>query len=141
MDCSKAFGAGGNVIIYWANRAFTSTEVFWQEEAEDAARRLGAPGGYGSRLAQRQDLFDHSPYGFEWGYSGSGPAQLALALCAHTLGEDDDRALRVHQGVKELLVVPLRASWVLSQMQVLEAIRMVEANVAHFKRVTETGHL
>ena len=23
---------------------------------------------------------NHSPTGFEWGYSGSGPAQLALAL-------------------------------------------------------------
>ena len=26
------------------------------------------------------ELANHSPSGFEWGYSGSGPAQLALAL-------------------------------------------------------------
>lgn len=27
-----------------------------------------------------QKLYDHSPDGFQWGYSGSGPAQLSLAL-------------------------------------------------------------
>jgi len=25
-------------------------------------------------------LWNHSPDGFEWGYGGSGPAQLALAI-------------------------------------------------------------
>lgn len=25
--------------------------------------------------------FNHSPNGFSWGYSGSGPAQLALSIC------------------------------------------------------------
>ena len=33
----------------------------------------------GRRLNPRLDLWNHSPTGFEWGYSGSGPAQLALA--------------------------------------------------------------
>lgn len=31
-------------------------------------------------LNPRLDLFNHSPTGFEWGYGGSGPAQLALAI-------------------------------------------------------------
>lgn len=30
----------------------------------------------------------HSPDGFEWGYCGSGPAQLALALLLDCLGRD-----------------------------------------------------
>lgn len=29
----------------------------------------------------------HSPDGFEWGYPGSGPADLALSILAHHLGE------------------------------------------------------
>lgn len=29
---------------------------------------------------------NHSPTGFEWGYGGSGPAQLALALMLDTVG-------------------------------------------------------
>lgn len=45
-------------------------------------------------LEPRHDLRNHSPDGFEWGYSGSGPAQLALALAADVLG-DDDRAVAV----------------------------------------------
>lgn len=27
-------------------------------------------------------IIRHSPYGFNWGYSGSGPSQLALAIYA-----------------------------------------------------------
>lgn len=38
-----------------------------------------------ARLDSRTDLFNHSPTGFEWGYGGSGPAQLALAILAHHL--------------------------------------------------------
>jgi hypothetical protein len=39
-------------------------------------------------LNLRLDLRNHSPSGFEWGYGGSGPAQLALALLADCLGDD-----------------------------------------------------
>ena len=28
-----------------------------------------------------QKVYNHSPDGFNWGYGGSGPAQLALAIC------------------------------------------------------------
>jgi hypothetical protein len=31
-------------------------------------------------IASSLRLFRHSPTGFEWGYGGSGPAQLALAI-------------------------------------------------------------
>ena len=42
-----------------------------------------------------QKIWNHSPTGFEWGYGGSGPAQLALALlldyvCDETLPMDED---------------------------------------------------
>ena len=47
-------------------------------------------------LARRLDLRNHSPTGFEWGYEGSGPAQLALAILAHAL-QDDERALRFYR--------------------------------------------
>jgi Family of unknown function (DUF6166) len=54
-------------------------------------------------LNPRLDLFNHSPTGFEWGYGGSGPAQLALALLADAL-EADDTAVRFHQQLKRMLV-------------------------------------
>ena len=42
----------------------------------------------GRRLNPRLDLWNHSPTGFEWGYCGSGPAQLALAILADHCGND-----------------------------------------------------
>lgn len=44
-------------------------------------------------------VFNHSPSGFAWGYGGSGPAQLALALLLHA-GVPDDLAARLHQDFK-----------------------------------------
>jgi hypothetical protein len=38
-------------------------------------------------LDPRYDLRNHSPAGFEWGYGGSGPAQLALAILADATGD------------------------------------------------------
>lgn len=35
-----------------------------------------------------QKLVNHSPDGFAWGYSGSGPAQLALAILLHFTKND-----------------------------------------------------
>lgn len=34
-----------------------------------------------------QKLYNHSPDGFAWGYNGSGPAQLALALLLDITGD------------------------------------------------------
>jgi len=34
-----------------------------------------------------QRLINHSPDGFCWGYNGSGPAQLALAILLHLFDE------------------------------------------------------
>lgn len=54
-------------------------------------------------LPPRNDLRDHSPDGFQFGYGGSGPSQLALAMCADALG-DDEHALRVYQQFKNSFV-------------------------------------
>lgn len=43
-------------------------------------------GGRSYPLADARHIRNHSPSGFEWGYGGSGPAQLALAILADYLG-------------------------------------------------------
>ncbi|MGE5584440.1 MAG: DUF6166 domain-containing protein [Bacillota bacterium] len=43
-------------------------------------------------------LVFHSPTGFEWGYGGSGPSDLALNILAAFV--DDDTAYRLHQDFK-----------------------------------------
>ena len=53
----------------------------------------------GRPLKRRLDLRSHSPAEFEWGYGGSGPAQLALALLADHLGNDQE-AVAYHQHFK-----------------------------------------
>lgn len=59
--------------------------------------------GLSSRpLDLRLDLHNHSPTGFEWGYGGSGPAQLALAVLADCLG--DEYALDFYQDFKRDVV-------------------------------------
>lgn len=44
-------------------------------------------------------VINHSPTGFEWGYGGSGPAQLALAILLDYTGNQDASA-RWHQDFK-----------------------------------------
>ncbi|HXO25837.1 MAG TPA: DUF6166 domain-containing protein [Thermoanaerobaculia bacterium] len=62
-------------------------------------------------LDPRLDLRTHSPTGFEWGYGGSGPAQLALVLAASRLPET--LALTVYQRLKQALVARLDDVWYL----------------------------
>lgn len=78
-------------------------------------------------LNPRFDLANHSPTGFAWGYGGSGPAQLALAICADLL-EDDERAMRVYQSVKFSVIGKLdqERGFRLTESQLRSAIRTAE---------------
>lgn len=80
--------------------------------------------GTGSRnLDPRFDLRKHSLTGFEWGYGGSGPAQLALALAADVLG-DDEAALDVYQRLKFRVVGRLPTDgWTLTEAELADALR------------------
>ncbi len=79
----------------------------------------------GRSLNPRPDLWNHSPTGFEWGYAGSGPAQLALALLSDHFG-DDDQALAQYHEFKHAVVAGLdKRGWTLTSGQIqqhLEAL-------------------
>ena len=62
----------------------------------------GDMGGDTVLISERQDLVNHSPDGFEFGYAGSGPAQLALAILAHQSGDED--AVSFHQQFKNVFI-------------------------------------
>lgn len=71
--------------------------------------------GKGLALAPSLSVRYHSPDGFSWGYGGSGPSQLALAiLIAAGYGEDGDEvwpggtAERLYQRFKDRFIAPLR---------------------------------
>lgn len=85
--------------------------------------------GKTSALAARLDLRNHSPTGFEWGYGGSGPAQLALAILADALG-DDELAEEIYQTFKSRVVAELPAEgWRLTLEQVQSEVNKIRARV------------
>ncbi|WP_020472342.1 DUF6166 domain-containing protein [Zavarzinella formosa] len=59
--------------------------------------------GGGYPLDPRFDLRRHSPDGFEFGFSGSGPSQLSLAILADVLG-DDKMADKLHIDFKNKVI-------------------------------------
>lgn len=78
------------------------------------------------RLNERQDLISHSPDGFSWGYAGSGPAQLALALLADIY--DDTYALEHHQLFKFKVIanLPQSEGWKLQEGEIRAAMTNIE---------------
>jgi hypothetical protein len=58
-------------------------------------------------LPFRSDIVNHSPTGFGWGYSGSGSAQLAVAILADWMG-CDYAARALHQRFKAAAIAGLQ---------------------------------
>ena len=75
----------------------------------------------GRRLPPRLDLKKLSPAGFEWTYEGAAPAQLALALLADHLG-DDQQALALHQPFMRVVVARLDNAWRLTSSDIDQAL-------------------
>jgi hypothetical protein len=77
-------------------------------------------------LNPRHDLRNHSPDGFAWGYGGSGPAQLALALLADLT--DDETAQRYYQGFKFYFVaaLPQDENWEATDEELLSIFEKVK---------------
>lgn len=82
---------------------------------------------------------NHSPTGFEWGYSGSGPAQLALAILLDALAfikPDEDRLLQVvvarrnYQRFKSTFVLHFNKNeWELPLTEIVEWFSMIAEEV------------
>jgi len=84
-------------------------------------------------LPLRLDLFPHSTTGFNWGYGGSGPSQLALAILADFLGAKiaknhkpdavGRRAIELHHRFKRLFIEPLSGdSWKIEEREIKIAL-------------------
>lgn len=140
-------------IAYVGERTLGALIVYVQTTPE--AGECAPPSGRHRRpLALRLGLFNHSPSGFECGYEGSGPAQLALAICADHLKrhpiraesaalllEDfepretitDRMAVMIHQNFKRAIVavLPRVGGWTVTDEQVAQALdTLIAAQVA-----------
>lgn len=80
------------------------------------------------QLPMRLDLRNHSPSGFAWGYGGSGPSQLALALCADALG-DDLRAQTVYMEYKWKYIATIpwnKEKWTMTDDEIRLRVKLLE---------------
>lgn len=82
--------------------------------------------GWREPLPPRNNIFNHSPSGFSWGYGGSGPAQLALALLVDVVGTD--RAVTFHQDFRWQWTAPLPqdTDWSMTASEVLAWVENAE---------------
>jgi hypothetical protein len=84
-----------------------------------AGRVVVRENGRDRALPPRNDVMNHSPDGFAWGYGGSGPAQLALAILCDATG-DDAKAVRHYQDFKWERIATLKENaWQISAADVL----------------------
>lgn len=73
------------------------------------------------------DVRNHSPDGFEWGYGGSGPAQLALAILCDLIGEHQAVEGGLYQKFKFKLIAAIdKDQWVLSEEQVRDVLNLIK---------------
>lgn len=82
------------------------------------------PDGMPSRISPKpsQRLWNHSPDGFQWGYGGSGPAQLALALLLDAT-TDPDIARTLHQAFKWEFISGWGKEWSVTRADILIWVR------------------
>ena len=107
-------------------------QYFWGWRERDGTPQVRwADGGRGHLLSARRDLFNHSPCGFEWGYGGSGPAQLALAILCKVM-HDDERAVRLHQPFKFRVVAgwDQNSRWLITEQEVWAHVAEIEREEA-----------
>jgi hypothetical protein len=67
-----------------------------------------------------QRVINHSPDGFEWGYGGSGPSQLALAILLEEV--DQEMALELYQEFKWRVIAILGHEWRLDSITIMNVI-------------------
>lgn len=80
----------------------------------------------GAPLDPRFDIKSISPEGFEWTYEGAAPAQLALALLADHLG-DDERALHLHRAFMRAAVANFDNDWEMTGADIDAVLAAIES--------------
>lgn len=74
-----------------------STRRVWIRRPDEPWRQLSP--------YKSQAVYNHSPDGFCWGYGGSGPAQMALAIMLEII--DEKSALNSYQDFKWAVIAKL----------------------------------
>jgi hypothetical protein len=125
-------GPGNNVRSY---PAFVGYSVWRREENGDGnlsdEHVFVIRDGQVRLLEPRTDLFNHS-HGLSWGYSGSGCAQLALALLM-SIFNDWERVRPIYQLFKDKFVsrLPQNTNWTADGTDILLLALEIERCLLH----------
>lgn len=79
----------------------------------------------GKPLPEHYEVKKFTRYGFEWTYEGESPQQLALAILADYLG-DNERAIRLSEPFMKSIVANLDNDWVLKSDEIDKALKNIE---------------
>jgi hypothetical protein len=79
-----------------------------------------------------QKVWNHSPDGFGWGYGGSSPAQLALAILLEET--DEATAMRLHQRFKWQVIAALNQNegWELTSERIQKWLEVAKVTKGNF---------
>jgi hypothetical protein len=67
-------------------------------------------------LDDATSVYNHSPTGMSWGYCGSGPAQLALAILVDH--KDKESALPIYHQFMREIVSRFQSTWSITGMEI-----------------------
>lgn len=67
--------------------------------------------------SRSQRIVNHSPDGFNWGYGGSGPSQLALAILLEVT--DKDFAVRNYQSFKSDFIAKVGIKFKITDSEII----------------------
>lgn len=73
----------------------------------------------------------HSPDGFEWGYTGSGPADLARSILTDLYGPGDLVERHYHDFKRQTIATLPHQHWTLSAQQIRDTITDLERHHEH----------
>ena len=78
----------------------------------------------GSPLDERYDVARFTKNGFEWTYEGDSPRQLALAILAHHL-KDEEKALAQADAFMQSVIANLDNDWTLESKDIDDALKQI----------------
>ncbi len=127
---NRPFGGGRLPVpedrVYHGRRDGSGGVEVWSVDRPEPSH---GPAPEKHALEPRLEIRSHSPAGFAWGYGGSGPAQLALALLADALG-DTELAEEHYQAFKFAYVATWGDSWSITAREIRDFVRRSDGKPA-----------